>query len=219
MSIDINYSNIANNYDKIINYNTRVRILKEIINKIPIHYSKVLDLACGTGAVIDALPKRKRISIIGVDISKNMLAIAKKRFALMTNVHLRQDDFLRTSFPRSYFDLIIIAHAIRFVPRGKENIFADRVHKWLRKGGVFLVVRREALEIFFLSGVRTVLKKYIQHVSVSPIDNEEGLKKIMEPRFILKDKFQTKIQFWYPSRNLRSIFLPSRIHAYSFLKK
>ncbi len=66
----------------------------EILKKVRVNpYDVILDLGCGTGLFLEKLPKPNRV--FGVDISKKMIDIARKRLA-NHNVHLvlADSDFL-----------------------------------------------------------------------------------------------------------------------------
>lgn len=203
---------IAKNYNAHIKYNERVEILKNIIRKISIEYTDVLDLACGTGAVIDSIPKDLNTNIVGVDISPSMLRIARNHFLKHERIAFKKGDFLKVSFPLSAFDLIVIAHAIRFVPKGKEDTFVTSTAGWLKNNGIFLIIRYEMVQIPILTGI---LKRYFGNNKLpSPINSEKGLIEFMKPKFTLKEIFKTRVVFhkcvWY---------FPSRIVAYYFSKK
>ncbi|MGH0029003.1 MAG: class I SAM-dependent DNA methyltransferase [Myxococcota bacterium] len=60
----------------------------------------VLDVACGTGVLADRLARR-RVPVVGVDDSRAMLAIARRRCRRHgARVRLQQDDLLRFRAPR-----------------------------------------------------------------------------------------------------------------------
>ena len=78
------FDRTALSYDKIVNQTTFGKDKywkKEIIKKIP-QCKSILDLACGTGLltekIFEKLPDAK---IVGVDITKSYLDIAKMKFA------------------------------------------------------------------------------------------------------------------------------------------
>lgn len=199
-------------YDSYINYGRRVNILKDIVKKISLPYKKVLDLACGSGAMIDAI-WRKDLDIIGVDISKKMLAAAKKRFLLKPNVHLRLSNFLNVSFAPSSFDIITIAHAIRFVPSGEESLFISRISKWLKKEGVFVVVRNETIQVPIIS---TALYAFLDwHRQNSAFKREKNLIHIMKTHnYHLITMYNSPIKLYKYMG-----YKPSRVKAYFFIKR
>ena len=68
---DIYNDLVANNqYDVTVDYPTRIKGLTTALQSVTNNYHSVLDLACGTGAFIDALPNKKNLKITGVDISE-----------------------------------------------------------------------------------------------------------------------------------------------------
>jgi len=69
----------------------------------------VLDVACGTGVLIPDYLKRGVSSVTCVDISPNMIAIAKEKFP-QPNVHLICSDVEAMSFESS-FDCIVVYNA------------------------------------------------------------------------------------------------------------
>ncbi len=129
-----------NQYNDIVDYKLRIKILQKALSFIDSPYKSVLDLATGTGAMIDALLNKKNLSIIGIDISPEMLSIAKKRLGKLRNITLKVQDFINVTFPSNKFDLITISYSTRFIPKDKEDIFAQNIKKWLKKDGVFLAI-------------------------------------------------------------------------------
>lgn len=213
MSIfDYNDEFVAKNYDEVIDYSRRVRILKKILEDHSFPYRNVLDLACGTGAVIDAIQTKPSIKIVGVDISSHMLAIAKMRFLHKKNIVLKRENFLKIKFPTSTFDLIVIAHAIRYVSKNNERKFIENISSWLKPGGTFIVIKYDVIKIPLLTNIIKTL--VAQKKRLLSINNEKILINMMGKRFILSDIYQSKIVF---HRSIK--YFPSRIKAYYFLKK
>src|SRR5258708_21155491 len=133
-----------NQYDSFIEYPERVKKLFYAFFHVSNKYHTVLDIACGTGAFIDALPNKEKVKVIGIDISDGMLSVAKKRFQKYKNITFKKQDVLDASFPKETFDLVTIAHATRFIPHEKERKFAELVSSWLRKDGMFVAVVTES---------------------------------------------------------------------------
>ena len=81
MKIENDYDRWAFKYDRDIN---PTRDIDKIITKKSLHninFSSVLELGCGTGKNTQWLITRTK-ELIGIDFSKNMLKIAKKRLGL-----------------------------------------------------------------------------------------------------------------------------------------
>jgi len=121
-------------------------------------------------------------------------------------------DLFKVQFRSSVFDLIIIAHAIRYVLKGNENKFINKINKWLKTDGMFIVIRYEMMQIPI---ILDNFKKYVMRKKeVSMINSEKGLIELMSTKFVLVDTYKSGIVF-HSSVGYR----PSRIKAYYFLKK
>lgn len=129
-----------NNYESVIDYKKRVKELKQIFKILPNPPKRILDLACGTGAMIDALPNNTSADIIGIDVSNGMIEVAKQRFKNHKNITLKLGDFSKLDFPQSSFDLITISFSTRFIKKQNEITFAEDIKRLLKKDGIFVVV-------------------------------------------------------------------------------
>jgi predicted TPR repeat methyltransferase len=93
----------------------------------------VLDLGCGTGLVGAQLASRAR-SLIGVDLSANMLAQARKLNLYTRLDHADLVDAMSAMEPAS-FDVIAAADVLIYM--GSLDEVASRVRALLRPGGLF----------------------------------------------------------------------------------
>ena len=87
------YDNFANVYDSLtldVDYKKRTEYLLSLFEKFDKKPTLLLDLACGTGGFSFEMAK-KGISVIGVDISEEMLAKAKEKQANEDVLFLCQD--------------------------------------------------------------------------------------------------------------------------------
>lgn len=189
------YDDIAYfDYENTIDYNTRVSYFKKTLNSLKFTPKRVLDIACGTGALIDALPNKKSAHILGIDISSGMLKTAKKRFKKFPNITFKLADFLQVDYPASSFDLITITHATRFIPKEKEKYFVKKVHKWLAPNGIFIAVLHESFinKIYsFVYALTGIPKGYNIHMEYA-----NNFTKIMSEDFTLQKKEYLKTQFF-----------------------
>lgn len=127
------------NYDGIVDIDQRSRDLEKLIRDVPLANKIVLDVACGSGAFINAVIDKDPKDVVGVDISSGMLKLAKERFGKHKNVQFINKSFMEVNFGPSSFDLILLANASRYIPKGKERVFFSKVEKWLKKGGIFII--------------------------------------------------------------------------------
>jgi ubiquinone/menaquinone biosynthesis C-methylase UbiE len=116
---------IAENYDEYYqtDFGKEVDIIeKNIINsflsKIPIK-SNVLELGCGTGHWTKFFNKKGFNNIIAVDISNEMLKIAKKK---NIDAIFLQEDSLNLTFKNNFFDTVISITMLEFVENQDKSI-------------------------------------------------------------------------------------------------
>jgi len=129
--------------------------------------ARVLDVGTGTGAV--ALGAAQRVgptgSVVGVDLSPQMLAHARRRLALESTPHveLREGDAEHLSFQDHSFDVVLCASVLPFVP---DMLAAAR--EWRR------VLTREGCAGFssfgptFLQPLRELWEARLRHHGVTP---------------------------------------------------
>lgn len=81
-----------------------------------------MDLGCGTGfnlARLQGLDLPFRTST-GVDLSADMLARARAKFAQFPNIEFRQLDLLADPLPEGPFDLVVSTNAFEHLPNPGE---------------------------------------------------------------------------------------------------
>ncbi len=78
---------------------------------------KILDVATGTGDfAIEAYRRLKPQHIIGIDLSKNMLAVGNdkiKKLSLSEQIQLQQGDCMQLTFADGEFDAVTVAFGVR----------------------------------------------------------------------------------------------------------
>lgn len=78
----------------------------EVLN--PAGTERILDLACGTGALEEIiLKKHPNQRIIGLDLTEGMLRVACKKFAVSNNVHFLCGDASNLPFAAGSFDIVV----------------------------------------------------------------------------------------------------------------
>lgn len=104
--------------------------------------SKILDIACGTGATTFSLFK-KYPQVFGVDISRGMLDEARKKNRSLFPERSRRASFTQGSFASlpykdNTFDAAICVGAIWHLKEDEEKHFVDEVYRVLKPGGIFI---------------------------------------------------------------------------------
>ena len=105
--------------------------------------SKVLDIGCSNGDLLNQLKKRhknkKGIELVGIDSEKDMIKVAKKKFKNIKFINKDVDKFNFNSFK---FDLITSYYTIQFIhPSVRQQIF-DKIYKALNWGGGFIIYEK-----------------------------------------------------------------------------
>lgn len=80
--------------------------------------ASILDLGCGTGANLERLINLGLPfgSYTGVDLSKDMLAVANEKFGRMPNARCYQLDLMTDPLPEGNFDLIVSTWVFEHIP-------------------------------------------------------------------------------------------------------
>lgn len=130
-----NYDLFAKHYDIVMgDSKSRIDFVKKAIQEHKKDASKILELACGTGTILKSL--EKKYQVYGLDLSSNMLTVAKKK--VKSGKFFRQD---MTKFKiDEKFDVILcifdsINHLLKFSQW--QQVFS-KVKNHLTGGGVFI---------------------------------------------------------------------------------
>ncbi len=113
---------------------------KRLLDFVPIQPGQtILDLATGTGLV--AIPIAKALeqkgSVIGVDMSRGMLAQAKAKIKVegIENLELIESDVELIDFNNEQFDIIFCCSALVYI--SDIPTLLDKCYRWLKSGGCF----------------------------------------------------------------------------------
>lgn len=103
--------------------------------------ASILDVATGTGDIALALVKLKPLSVVGIDISSNMVELGKKKVnaaGLSDMIFLQTGDAEDIHYPNERFNLVTVAYGVRnfaHLERGLKEIF-----RVLVPGGKLLIL-------------------------------------------------------------------------------
>ena len=104
----------------------------------------ILDVGCGTGNFSLKLVQ-KGVSVVGVDISEEMLTLARKRAMQEEKfIEFKKMDSQNLQFPDNYFDGVFSMATIEFIPDPRKMI--EEMFRVCKKGGSVLVgtINRES---------------------------------------------------------------------------
>ena len=132
----------------------------------------ILDLGCGTGRITELLHSLNDAPVFGLDISSNMISLAKKKYQEKEYAHFEVGDFLTYSFPKP-FDVIVIYNAFpHFLDIEK---LSSSLAKSLKEGGRFAIVHSLSREQ--LSHVHSGCDHKTTRVLSSPLEESKRFEK------------------------------------------
>lgn len=117
-------------------------VREKLYNVIEEHWSsenlQVLDLACGTGAMLEHLAKNHPAAEFhGTDFSTDMLESAKKKCSSLENVSLVHGDAADLPFGKNSFDIVLCIDSFHHF--SDPSAVAKEAHRVLRENGLFIV--------------------------------------------------------------------------------
>lgn len=98
----------------------------------------VLDVGAGTGLFSSyILEKYPNAFMTLIDLSENMIDIAKQRFAGLTNLNYIVDDYTVHPFTQK-FDIIVSSLSIHHLTDEEKQAFYQQAYSMLNKDGIFI---------------------------------------------------------------------------------
>ncbi|MFO7969538.1 MAG: class I SAM-dependent methyltransferase [Candidatus Izemoplasmatales bacterium] len=168
-------------------FNSQVKNYKKIITKQKtdfnlLAFNEILDVGCGTGALMTALTELG-MEVTGIEIAKNMLKVAKKKVKAK-EIKCIEGDVLNTlPFKDKEFPITIaafVAHGLK--PKEREVMYEEmkRVskkyvifHDYNKKRNILTDII-EFLErgdyFYFIKHAKSEMEKHFSHVRVLNVD-------------------------------------------------
>jgi SAM-dependent methyltransferase len=114
----------------------RKRIIKDFV--APFDEASILDIGCGTGAILDHLPNN--INYVGFDISYKYINYAEKKYKNRGKFYCKSitDDI--NLLPESSFDFVISFGVIHHLSDDEALILIKKAKNYLKNGGVFITI-------------------------------------------------------------------------------
>ena len=127
----------AEKYDTTFYSKHAQKLYPYILNEVIHCYGDiVLDLGCGTGMLMEQVISEDRMrQVIGLDISKKMIDIAKER--IKNKGELVVGDSEKLPFEDLSFDLVYCNDSFHHYPNPKKVI--EEVGRVLKYGGIFII--------------------------------------------------------------------------------
>lgn len=144
-------------------------------------FNKLLDVGCGTGNLLSRIRlEYDDVEIAGVDLSPDMLEIARKK--LGDKVNLRVGDSEDLPFPDDNFDMIICTDSFHHYPH-PDNVLNEFRRVLKPKGGLIIAdpyaprIFRQLINLYFSHSKGGDVKIYSE-AEISKLLVNTGLKSI-----------------------------------------
>jgi ubiquinone/menaquinone biosynthesis C-methylase UbiE len=106
-----------------------------LLRHVPVDCNRVLEIGCGFGAFTRLVAGRAR-SVTAVDLSPQMIEVARKRSADYSNLEFMLGDFLRLPFSADSYDCIVTIATLHHLPDAEA---LRKMKTTLRPGGVLIL--------------------------------------------------------------------------------
>lgn len=165
----------------------------EILN--PQRGERILDAGCGTAGTIVSIAKDigENGEVVGIDLSEDMLNLARQKLSGYNNVILIKGNLENTSYPDNYFDAIVNVNVIHYFYN--FGLVLREFYRLLKPGGRLVLVGF-CTDYLFFGFVEKIWRIFIpSHIRAYSLD---GLsRKVKEAGFeIVKGKCFKAGWFW-----------------------
>lgn len=106
-----------------------------LINQVPATCDHALEIGCGFGAFARLLSGRAR-RVSAIDVSPEMISVARARSTGYANLEFALTDFLHTELPAESYDCVVTLATIHHLPLDES---LNRMKRLLCPGGVLIL--------------------------------------------------------------------------------
>lgn len=103
--------------------------------QLPPHFENALEIGCGIGEFARLLATRAR-SVVAIDLSPQMIRLAKARSANYQNIEYLQGDVMGLSLPSEGYDCIVTMATLHHLPLGEALV---KMKDALKPNGVLII--------------------------------------------------------------------------------
>ena len=131
--------------------------------------AKILDVGCGVG-VDSGFVKSQGFEVIGLDLSKEMLNLARQKFP---QIDFREQDIRKLGFPPESFDGIIASCSLIHIPKKDVPSLIESFRQILKKNGAIYIALQggNSEEIFIDEPFKPDEKLFVNIISFEEIKN------------------------------------------------
>ena len=107
-----------------------------LLRQVPADCERVLEIGCGFGAFARQIARRTTRRVTAVDISPQMINVARERSAGYSNLEFVLTDFLQAPLPAESYDCVVTLATLHHLPLDES---VRRMKALVRPGGVLIL--------------------------------------------------------------------------------
>lgn len=163
------FNNQANTYDQDIKGQHARNLYPVLIEELSkISYDTILDLGCGTGAVLQAILNEDcKKKAYGIDISENMLKVARGKLKESATLVLGDSEYL--PFENDFFDVVYCNDSFHHYPR-PDRVLSELSRVLKPKGNLIIC---DCWQPFLFRDIMNVFMKYSKNGNVKMYSEKE----------------------------------------------
>ncbi|CDJ34460.1 Tocopherol o-methyltransferase, related [Eimeria mitis] len=100
---------------------------------------RAIDVGCGIGGSTVALADRFNATVLGVDLSMNMISIARDRYSEREDIHFLVADALTIPILPSSLDLVYSRDTLLHFNTDEKRLLLKKAFSWLKPGGQLVI--------------------------------------------------------------------------------
>ncbi|PKM94625.1 MAG: class I SAM-dependent methyltransferase [Firmicutes bacterium HGW-Firmicutes-1] len=204
-NVTTHWNDVSSDYDNLMAKDKSYQIqLETIVAEISSSPKRILDLGCGTGAILEkAIKKYPDIEYFALDPASEMLNLLQKKFSTNSNIQYTVGSAHKLEFEANTFDYVVTNWALHHLAHEDKITCAREVYRILKSGGKFVhgdqfalvmgPVQSEERILHILDLLTKKAKYYLQEVSF-----ERMLLQIkLMPRFLTENgECLATTEFW-----------------------
>lgn len=194
-------------------------VYHQILAKIkPYLGHRVLEAGCGAGTFGERIKRKKpQITLIGVDLTKKMIDLAKEKGIYQKLYCQNIED--KTTFKKLSFDAIICPYLLHHLPEAQRSI--NNFHRWLKPGGYLIIIDPNGsnfiLKISYL--MRIIGAQFIDYNNNFASINEKNKTVPEFKRHLYRYKIIKIITFQHKNPQNQKINFPFAIKVLGWIRK
>lgn len=135
----LSFSMVYNSFQHAVGaYKWRERVVKKHIAPLCTGNTRILDIGCGTGEILEYIPKQA--SYIGFDRNSEYISTAEKRFSDRNAKFICEDVNKNSMSKHGSFDIVLAIGILHHLDDAIAAELFETAHYALKKNGVFLAL-------------------------------------------------------------------------------